>query len=71
MQCGAHGIAVKANSHPQLRWLLYLVAPALFMVADPVISLVRDAALSGLDLLPPLKRNFVDHAAGVAALGER
>ncbi|TDG15560.1 2-octaprenyl-6-methoxyphenyl hydroxylase [Seongchinamella unica] len=45
--------------------------PSLFMQTDPVLGLVRDAALSGLDLLPPLKRNFVNHAAGLAALGEQ
>ena len=44
--------------------------PGLFMLADPVVGLVRDLALSGLDLLPSLKRDFVNHAAGVAALGE-
>ncbi|MEP5568218.1 MAG: 2-octaprenyl-6-methoxyphenyl hydroxylase [Halioglobus sp.] len=44
--------------------------PSLFMVADPVIGLARDLALSGLDLAPALKRNFVNHAAGVAAMGE-
>ena len=41
--------------------------PALFMHADPVLGLARDLALSGLDILPPLKREFVRHAAGVAA----
>jgi len=45
--------------------------PSLFMLADPVMGLARDAALSGLDLLPSLKRVFVNHAAGVAALGEQ
>ncbi|RLQ23470.1 2-octaprenyl-6-methoxyphenyl hydroxylase [Seongchinamella sediminis] len=45
--------------------------PGLFMLADPVIGLVRDAALSGLDLLPSLKRNFINQAAGVAALGRQ
>ena len=44
--------------------------PSLFMLADPVIGLARDLALSGLDLTPALKRNFVNHAAGVAAMGE-
>ena len=44
--------------------------PGLFMLADPVVGLVRDLALSGLDLMPSLKRDFVNHAAGVAALGE-
>jgi 2-octaprenyl-6-methoxyphenol hydroxylase len=44
--------------------------PSLFMLGDPVIGLARDLALSGLDLVPALKRNFVNHAAGVAAMGE-
>lgn len=41
--------------------------PGLFMHTDPVLGLVRDLALSGLDILPPLKREFVRHAAGMAA----
>ena len=45
--------------------------PALFMQSDPVLGLARDLALAGLDLMPALKRQFVAHAAGVAALGER
>lgn len=45
--------------------------PALFMQSDPVLGLARDLALAGLDLMPALKRQFVTHAAGVAALGER
>ncbi len=44
--------------------------PSLFMQSDPVLGLVRDLALSGLDLIPSLKRDFVNQAAGVAALGE-
>ena len=44
--------------------------PALFMHSDPVLGLARDMALSGLDVLPPLKREFVRHAAGLAALGD-
>ncbi len=44
--------------------------PSLFMLGDPVVGLARDLALSGLDLVPALKRNFVNHAAGVAAMGE-
>ena len=44
--------------------------PALFMHGDPALGLARDLALSGLDLLPPLKREFVRYAAGVAAMGE-
>jgi 2-octaprenyl-6-methoxyphenol hydroxylase len=43
--------------------------PSLFMHSDPVVGLVRDLALSGLDLMPALKRGFVAYAAGVAALG--
>lgn len=45
--------------------------PALFMQGDPVVGLARDLALSGLDLMPAIKRGFVAHAAGVAALGGR
>ena len=45
--------------------------PALFMQSDPVLGLVRDMALAGLDILSPLKREFVRYAAGVAELGER
>jgi 2-octaprenyl-6-methoxyphenol hydroxylase len=44
--------------------------PALFMHNDPVLGLGRDLALAGLDILPPLKREFVRYAAGVAAMGE-
>jgi len=44
--------------------------PSLFMAGDPVVGLARDLALSGLDVLPALKRGFVDYAAGVAAMGE-
>jgi len=42
--------------------------PGLFMHPDPVLSVVRDLALAGLDISPPLKRAFVRHAAGVAAM---
>lgn len=45
--------------------------PSLFMHSDPVLGLARDMALAGLDILPPLKREFVRYAAGVAELGER
>jgi 2-octaprenyl-6-methoxyphenol hydroxylase len=45
--------------------------PGLFMHADPLLGLARDMALAGLDILPPLKREFVRHAAGVAAMGEQ
>ncbi|MCB1687837.1 MAG: 2-octaprenyl-6-methoxyphenyl hydroxylase [Halioglobus sp.] len=43
--------------------------PALFMHADPLLGMGRDLALSGLDFLPGLKREFVRHAAGVSATG--
>jgi 2-octaprenyl-6-methoxyphenol hydroxylase len=42
--------------------------PALFMHSDPVLSLGRDLALAGMDLLPALRREFVQQAAGMAAL---
>ncbi|MFT7286571.1 MAG: 2-octaprenyl-6-methoxyphenol hydroxylase [Halieaceae bacterium] len=42
--------------------------PALFMAADPLLALSRDLALSGLDVLPVLRRLFVKEAAGMAAL---
>lgn len=42
--------------------------PQLFMRSDPVLGLARDLALSGLDVVTPLKRRFVEHAAGVTAL---
>lgn len=45
--------------------------PALFMHADPVLGVARDLALAGLDMLPPLKREFVRYAAGVADMGEQ
>ncbi|MEQ9397436.1 2-octaprenyl-6-methoxyphenyl hydroxylase [Haliea sp.] len=41
--------------------------PALFMHADPMLALARDLALSGLDWVAPLKRAFVEHAAGLEA----
>lgn len=40
--------------------------PALFMQSDPLLGLGRDLALSGLDFMPGLKREFVRYAAGVA-----
>lgn len=43
--------------------------PQLFMRSDPVLGITRDLALSGLDVLRPLKRQFVRQAAGMAALG--
>ncbi len=45
------------------------VLPQLFMRSDPVLGLTRDMALSGLDVLRPLKRQFVRQAAGMSALG--
>ncbi len=45
--------------------------PALFMHADPLLGMGRDLALAGLDFMPGLKREFVRHAAGVSAAGER
>ncbi|MEE4108407.1 MAG: 2-octaprenyl-6-methoxyphenyl hydroxylase [Halieaceae bacterium] len=42
--------------------------PALFMHSDPVLALGRDLALAGLDMLPVLRRQFVQQAAGMAAL---
>jgi len=42
--------------------------PSLFMHADPLLSLGRDLALAGLDVMPALRRQFVRQAAGVAAL---
>lgn len=39
--------------------------PEAFTRDGVLFSLVRDLALSGLDILPPLKREFVHYAAGV------
>ena len=44
--------------------------PGLFMVSDPVVGLARDLLLAGLDIAAPVKRRFVQYAAGVAALEE-
>lgn len=44
--------------------------PTLFMQSDPILGLFRDLGLAGLDLLPGAKREFVRHAAGVAAIAE-
>jgi 2-octaprenyl-6-methoxyphenol hydroxylase len=44
--------------------------PALFMQSDPVLGLGRALGLAGLDILPAAKREFVRHAAGVAAFGD-
>jgi 2-octaprenyl-6-methoxyphenol hydroxylase len=43
--------------------------PGLFMQSDPLLGLARDMALSGLDVLPLLKREFVRNAAGVTGMG--
>jgi len=45
--------------------------PGLFMYRDPLLGIVRDLALSGLDLLPGMKREFARQTAGVAALRAR
>lgn len=42
--------------------------PDLFMSTDPILSLGRDLALSGMDILPQLRRQFVRAAAGMAAM---
>ena len=42
--------------------------PQLFALSDPVLGISRDLALAGLDLLPALRRLFVQQAAGMAAL---
>lgn len=43
--------------------------PALFMQRDPLLGLMRDAALSGLDWLAPVKESFVRQAAGMGPGG--
>ncbi|MFV0277332.1 MAG: FAD-dependent monooxygenase, partial [Parahaliea sp.] len=43
--------------------------PELFRLDAPLLGATRDLALSALDMAPGLKREFVRHAAGVAALG--
>ena len=45
--------------------------PSLFMHPDPVLGVARDIGLAGLDLLSPLKREFVRYAAGVAGMREQ
>jgi 2-octaprenyl-6-methoxyphenol hydroxylase len=45
--------------------------PSLFMNPDPVLGVARDIGLAGLDVLSPLKREFVRYAAGVAGMGEQ
>ena len=42
--------------------------PGLFMNRDPALGLLRDIGLFALDLSPALKREFVRHTAGVAAM---
>jgi 2-octaprenyl-6-methoxyphenol hydroxylase len=44
--------------------------PTLFMQSDPILGLGRDLGLACLDILPAAKREFVRHAAGVAAFGD-
>lgn len=44
--------------------------PALFMNSDPLLGLVRDLGLSGLDILPTAKRQFVRQAAGMASMSD-
>jgi 2-octaprenyl-6-methoxyphenol hydroxylase len=44
--------------------------PGLFMHSDPVLGVAREIGLAGLDVLTPLKREFVRYAAGVAGMGE-
>jgi 2-octaprenyl-6-methoxyphenol hydroxylase len=43
--------------------------PGLFMLDNLLLSVGRDLALSGLDIVPGLKKEFVRQAAGIAALG--
>ncbi len=45
--------------------------PALFMQTDPLLGIARDLALGSLDFLPSLRREFVQQAAGMAALEAR
>jgi 2-octaprenyl-6-methoxyphenol hydroxylase len=44
------------------------ILPSLFMHPDPVLGLARDIGLSGLDILPALKRELVRYAAGVGEM---
>lgn len=44
------------------------ILPSLFMHSDPVLGLARDIGLSGLDILPALKRELVRYAAGVGEM---
>jgi 2-octaprenyl-6-methoxyphenol hydroxylase len=60
----------RAQQPDQQRTIAFSDAlPGLFMRGDPVIGLARDLALSGLDIVPPLKRQFVRYAAGVGGSG--
>jgi len=42
--------------------------PAIFALDDPLLGLLRDLALAGLDVLEGPKRAFTQHAAGIAQL---
>ena len=42
-------------------------AQYLLLHPDPLLGLARDLALSGLDWVAPLKRVFVEYAAGLEA----
>lgn len=44
------------------------ILPSLFMHPDPVLGLARDIGLSGLDILPAVKRELVRYAAGVGEM---
>ncbi len=44
--------------------------PRLFMDNDPLLGVLRDLGLAGLDLTPGAKREFVRYSAGLAALEE-
>ena len=60
---------LKHRSRDQSQTILASDAlPELFASADPLFSLGRDLALSGLDLLPAARAFFVRQAAGMAAL---
>jgi len=42
--------------------------PSLFMHPNPVLGLARSIGLSGLDVLPAVKREVVRYAAGVGEM---
>ena len=44
--------------------------PQLFMAGDPLLGVARILGLSGLDVIPAAKRQFVHYAAGQAARTE-